>query len=595
MRRKVAKVMTGILITSIVFGNCVSTRAADIPRATLDWNTLYQTIDGFGVSQSCDVYADQIYEFGKRDEVMDLLFSQENGIGASILRSEVGNGLNMPTIQPDPETWDFTPYEPEQWVMREAKSRGVEKMMSTVWSPPAWMKTTGKITSGGRLKKECYQDYAQYLANYVKGYKEHHGVTIDAVSIANEPEYAAMWQSCLWSGQDFADFLANNLKPTFEAEGLDTDIIVGEEGTWTDKRLSEVYANPQAMEALDIVGGHFYHGSPAPFEQAQQNGKRVWETEVSDTLHSDTGFKDGVNWAKYVHDFMTKSNANAFLYWLGASYKTNNESLIRLKEDGSYIAAKRLFSFGNFSKFVRPGYVRIGIDENPYGNLYLSAYKNPETGEFAIVAVNDGQNNETIKLNLQGITCGQLTPHITNDRYDLQTFSPISSVNGEYQISVSGYTTITYTGVANTEEPEVKEWRMQDPLDNWDMISSRSDGWMLEGNNPYNAFDHDLSRARRTVSSAQNIVYQLDNMTDFEATIYYYKALEGLSFGISKDGVNWEQLEYTYDFPMLTGGYWEKIIVKPEGELPEGVNYLKIVFDQGKQAWDKHLSNISIN
>lgn len=64
-------------------------------------------------------------------------------------------------------------------------------------------------------------------------------------------------------------------------------------------------------------------------------------------------------------------------------------------------------------------------------------------------------------------------------------------------ISVSGYTTITYTGVVNTEEPEVKEWRMQDPLNNWDRISSRSDGWMLEGNNPYNAFDHDLSRARR--------------------------------------------------------------------------------------------------
>lgn len=595
MRKKLAKVVTGMLTLSMVFGNCVSTKAADIPCATLEWDTLYQTIDGFGLSQACDVYADQIYEFGKRDEVMDLLFSQENGIGASILRSEVGNGLNMPTIQPDPQTWDFTPYKPEQWVMKEARARGVEKMMSTVWSPPAWMKTTGKITSGGRLKKECYQDFAQYLANYIKGYKEHHGVTIDAVSIANEPEYAAMWQSCLWSGQDFADFLANNLKPTFEAEGLDTDIIVGEEGTWTDKRLSEVYANSQAMEALDIVGGHFYHGSPTPFEQAQQNGKRVWETEVSDTLHSDTGFKDGVKWAKYVHDFMTKANANAFLYWLGASYKTNNESLIRLKEDGSYIAAKRLFSFGNFSKFVRPGYVRIGIEENPYGNLYLSAYKNPETGEFAIVAVNDGKNNETIKLNLQGITCGQLTPHITNDRYDLQTFSPISSVNGEYQISVSGYTTITYTGVANTAEPELKEWRMKDTLDNWDRISTRSDGWMLEGNNPYNAFDHDLSRARRTVASAQNIVYKLDNMKEFEATIYYYKVLEGLRFEISQDGVKWEPLEYMYEAPMLTGGYWEKIIVKPVGELPEGVNYLKIVFDQGKQAWDKHLSNISIN
>lgn len=74
-----------------------------------------------------------------------------------------------------------------------------------------------------------------------------------------------------------------------------------------------------------------------------------------------------------------------------------------------------------------------------------------------------------------------------------------------------------------------------------------------------------------------------------------YQELEGLSFEISKGGVNWKPLEYTYDFPILTGGYWEKIIVRPNGELPEDVNYLKIVFDQGKQAWDKHLARISIN
>ena len=57
--------------------------------------------------------------------------------------------------------------------------------MSTVWSPPIWMKTNGKINYGGRLKKEYYGEYAKYLANYVKGYDKHHNVKIDAVSIAN--------------------------------------------------------------------------------------------------------------------------------------------------------------------------------------------------------------------------------------------------------------------------------------------------------------------------------------------------------------------------------------------------------------------------
>lgn len=594
-KRSISAAMAGVLTAGVVFSSTGTVLAVELPAVTLNWDVTYQTIDGFGASQACDEYAQQLYEFGSRDEIMDLLFSQNNGIGLSILRGEVGCGRNMSTIHPDAQTWDYTPYEPEQWVMHGARDRGVDKIISTVWSPPAWMKTTGKITLGGKLKKEYYQEYADYLVNYVNGYQEHHGITIDAVSIANEPEYAAMWQSCLWSGEDFAEFLANYLKPTFDAARLDTDVIVGEEGTWSENRLSAIYQNPEALAALDIAGGHYYHGKPEPFVNAQQHGKRVWETEVSDTMNSSTGFKDGVKWSKYVHDFMTKAEVNAFLYWLGASYKTNNESLIRLNQDGSYIAAKRLYSFGNFSKYVRPGYVRMDINEHPVGNLYLSAYKNPETGEFVIVAVNNGQNNETIKLDFNGVTCGELIPHITNDRYNLETFQPIPSQNGAYQLSVSGYTTITYTGTANSEEPYKREWRVDDKLDDWSKISARSDHWMLEGNNPYNAFDHDYSRARRTALSQEYITYQLDGMSDFEAIIYYYQALEGLSLEVSPDGENWQPLKYTYEPATLTGGYWERIVVNPENGMPEGTSYLKIMFDQGQKAWDKHLAEIHLD
>lgn len=97
---------------------------------------------------------------------MDLLFSSENGIGLSILRSEVGNGLNMPMIHPDKDTWDFTPYEPEQWVLQEATVRGVETIMSTVWSPPAWMKTKEQIVRGGHLKKEYGYEPATLTGGY---------------------------------------------------------------------------------------------------------------------------------------------------------------------------------------------------------------------------------------------------------------------------------------------------------------------------------------------------------------------------------------------------------------------------------------------
>lgn len=61
------------------------------------------------------------------------------------------------------------------------------------------------------------------------------------------------------------------------------------------------------------------------------NGKKSWLTETSETILRGTGFKDGVKWSRHINDFMTKADLNAFIYWLGASYKTNNESLIRLE------------------------------------------------------------------------------------------------------------------------------------------------------------------------------------------------------------------------------------------------------------------------
>lgn len=596
MKKHIKSIIEILFLFALV---CIPTKNAkadlQMPQAEVKSGEEYQEIDGFGVSQSADVYADQLYEHDQRDRIMDLLFSQEDGIGLSILRSEVGSGLNMPTINPEKDTWDFTAYEPEQWVMNEARNRGVETFMSTVWSPPAWMKTNGRITRGGRLKKEYYGEYAKYLAEYVKGYRKHHGITIDAISIANEPEYAASWQSNLWSGEDFKIFVRDYLKPTFEKENLDTKIIVGEEGTWTDKRLSEIYSDREALDSIDIVGSHYYRGRPYIFDQAKNNGKKVWLTETSETILSDTGFKDGVKWSKYIHDYLTKADVNAFIFWLGAAYKDNNESLIRLTDSENFIDAKRLYSMGNFSKFIKPGYKRIGVTENPTGNLHLSAYKNEESGEVIVVAVNDGENNETIDLNFEDLYVNKLTPYVTNDKYNLEQFPDIGLKANKYRISVSGYSTVTFVGKTSDQAYEEDDnYRVYDKLDDWNKVYSRTDNWILDDNNPYNAFDNDYSRARRDKSSEESIVYQLENISDFKASIYYYKSLEGLEFEVSSDGENWEQIDYEFDLPRITGGYWETIDVYPTYELSENTNYLKIIFKDGAKKWDKQLSEIKL-
>ncbi|MFU0800529.1 MAG: cellulosome protein dockerin type I [Xylanivirga thermophila] len=419
-----------IVILSLPFNSAC---ACTDNRVVIEWNNEHQKIDGFGVSQAADIYAKELYDFSERKKVMDLLFSQSKGIGLSILRCEVGNGLNMPTIEPEDGVWDFSGDDAELWVINEAKKRGVDKIFSTVWSPPAWMKTNNRIQRGGFLKKECYQKYADYLAQYVKGYKQYHDVDIYAVSIANEPEYAAQWQSCLWTGSMMEDFIGNYLKPTFERENVETKVIAGEMGiNWNESVVIPALKSANACSMVDIVGGHYYRGIIKPFFVANAKGKKVWLTETSDTgTPFKTDIEDGLSWAKTIHKFMSSAEANAFCYWLGASYKDTNEMLIKMdKDNNQYIVSKRFYTLGNYSKFIRPEYIRIETTKNPIKGIYTTAYKNPKTDELIIVAINETDREYNIDFNLQGFSPKIIKSYVTNQEKNLKR-QPMKLIKNE--------------------------------------------------------------------------------------------------------------------------------------------------------------------
>src|SRR6185369_11057695 len=112
--------------------------------------------------------------------------------------------------------------------------------------------------------------------------------------------------------------------------------------------------------------------------------------EVSYFSNNDSSITDGISWARRTHDFMANANANAFLYWWLVTEKTDGEGLVQINQsNNTFTLNKRLFTLGNYSRFVRPGYVRIGSTASPLGNVFTTAYKDPATGKFAIVVIND--------------------------------------------------------------------------------------------------------------------------------------------------------------------------------------------------------------
>src|SRR6185436_14857834 len=74
--------------------------------------------------------------------------------------------------------------------IKEARKYEVT-VLATPWSPPANLKTNNDVV-GGRLAISSYGAYATYLNDFVQ-YMATQGATIDAVSVQNEPDFAASY------------------------------------------------------------------------------------------------------------------------------------------------------------------------------------------------------------------------------------------------------------------------------------------------------------------------------------------------------------------------------------------------------------------
>jgi len=75
------------------------------------------------------------------------------------------------------------------------------KIMISSWSPPGRLKSNGKTVGGTLAKidgKYVYSDFAQWWYDSVAAYAKA-GVKADYISIQNEPEYEAKWDSCKFS------------------------------------------------------------------------------------------------------------------------------------------------------------------------------------------------------------------------------------------------------------------------------------------------------------------------------------------------------------------------------------------------------------
>jgi glucuronoarabinoxylan endo-1,4-beta-xylanase len=364
--------------------------ASDI---TVNWSDVHQSIDGFGAA---DVW-------GNPDltaSTADLFFSTSSGIGLSFLR------MGIDTSGSTLSSWTNA---------KLAAARGA-RIWAAPWSAPGSWKDNGSTTGGGHLcaaagQGSCtdthYSDWATSLDGFVTAFKSNVGTDLYAVSVQNEPDYTASYDSMLYTNTEFVNFV-NVLGPKLAAHSVRPKLIVGDYSCWSNiwSLASALQGDATAASYVDVYAVHQYCGL-SPYQPVSHP---VWETEVSDFGSFDSGIGNGIGVAKWIHDSLTTGNVTSWHYWW-LSRGGDNEGLAG---SGS-TPTKRLFTMGNYSRWIRPGWVRIGTSGSKSGLYGVTAYKNPSTGDFAVVVINDSGSPVTASLGLAGATATSVAPYVTSD------------------------------------------------------------------------------------------------------------------------------------------------------------------------------------
>ncbi len=431
----------------------------DTATCTASWQTQRQEIDGFGASGAFHQAGHLMrYPEPARSAMLDLLFSPHQGIGLSIVRNVVGDGGEWgdeidgptPSIEPSEGVWSWTGDEEQVWLMREAARRGCTRFMSTVWSPPAWMKTNNSVTDGGELRADKYQAFADYLSRYVSGYKEQHGLDIYAISPTNEPDLTIGYSSCRWSGAQLRDFIKHYLGPTLARDQVAAKVIMPEMTKLSEELAVETFEDSEARGAVDIVGTHAYDYGKNAFPLSKAHQMPIWQTEICAESEGEWTIADALRIATMIHEHMTITGVSAWCYWWLASCKPKQGGgLLQLDlETQTYKVLKTLYVMGNFSRFVRPGWTRIDADAEPQERIRTTAFRDTSSDAFVLVAVNTAAATARIDFQLDGFPpVTQVRPFRTSRNEDLAPLPTLPVHGAVVAATLAGESVTSFVGI----------------------------------------------------------------------------------------------------------------------------------------------------
>ncbi|WP_123039610.1 discoidin domain-containing protein [Cohnella candidum] len=272
------------------------------------------------------------------------------------------------------------------------------KFFASVWSPPAWMKDNGSLINGGSVLPQYYSTLADYYRKFVEAYQAQ-GIPIYAVTLQNEPQINMPYPTTVWTPAQQASF-AVTLGQNFASHGLKTKIWALDDNSIHAFDFGEqVLKDPSgASPYIDGLGFHNYDGLAMTSSTGihyQYPDKTLHLTEITNGAAKLVQyFRNWLNSYDYWMTFGEFMPGPGPGYWQNATsdnpdfYVDTQVSWAGTPGSSSYKLNAYYYTFGQFSRFIQPGAVRIDSTDALFGgNVTNVAFKNPD-GTIVLVVVN---------------------------------------------------------------------------------------------------------------------------------------------------------------------------------------------------------------
>jgi O-glycosyl hydrolase len=414
---------------------------------TIDSSTRYQAMEGFGGFGAKDVYWSN-GPFTSSEFVNTLI----NDLGLTILRDNLPPDFEDVNDDGDPNSTDLSKFHYNSLsnhfqYLKDMKSAGLKKLIVSIWSAPAWMKTNNNVngikadapeysnsptSQNNQLRTDMYEEFAERCVAYLKIIKQETGMDVYALSLQNEPRFTEPYESCVFNG----DALRDIIKVTgrrLRKEGIETKIFLPEDIGYLDGISSMVQPTLNDDSARLYAGIVAVHGYAFDGVTANSPDAQTWQTMYSwgnkynmplwmtETSGFDNTMKGATDLAKAMYTAMTFGNVSAWLHWQLSQEKI--DGFVLMSSSGQ--KSKRYFASKNFYRYVRPGDTRIKTSAPEGSNIYPVAFHNDTENTTTIVVIND--NAEDKKIKLAGTVPQQLEAFVTSAEENCESHGMINA------------------------------------------------------------------------------------------------------------------------------------------------------------------------